>query len=123
MNKSSLSKAVNFCNLNSKIALACSSSNDILLAETLKLGLISFIYWVILDLTFHFVANSLDFASAGFFDFFISSIIESILLTAIAKPIRILAFSLALFNLKTVLLVITSFLKSIKWLKPSMLQS
>ena len=41
------------------------------------------------------------------------------LFTAIARPINRLAFSLALFNLKTVLLVITSFLKSIKYERPS----
>ena len=36
------------------------------------------------------------------------------LLTAIDNPMRMLAFSLALLSLNTVLLVMTSFLKSMK---------
>ena len=44
LNKSSLSRAVNFCNLNSRIAFACSSSNEILEDEDLKEGLINFMY-------------------------------------------------------------------------------
>jgi len=56
-------------------------------------------YWVIFDFAAHFVDSNFCFASAGVFDFLIKSITASILFTAIERPIRIFAFSLALFNL------------------------
>ena len=114
LKRSSLSRAVSFCNLNSRIAFAWSSSKEIFDEEDLKLGLINFIYCVILDLAVHLVESNFVLASAGFLDFLIKSIIASMLLTAIDNPIRMLAFSLALLSLNTVLLVMTSFLKSMK---------
>ena len=102
LNKSSLSKAVNFWSLNSRIALACSSSSSILDPDSWKEGFINLMYWVTLDFTVHFVDNNFSLASDGVLDFLIRLITESILLTAIDNPIKILAFSLALLSLYTV---------------------
>ena len=67
-----------------------------------------------MDFTVHFVDNNFSLASDGVLDFLIRLITASILLTAIDNPIKMLAFSLALLSLYTVLFVITSFLKLIK---------
>ena len=56
-------------------------------------------YWVIFDLAVHFVDSNFCFASAGVLDFLIKSITASMLLTAIERPINILAFSRALLSL------------------------
>ena len=112
--------AVSLCNLSSKIALACSSEN-LQRPFFVKLCLGSSIS-SINDLTSfagHSFCINFSLASDGLFDDLISLIISSIFDTAIAKPTRIWALSLALFNKNFILLVTTSSLKSKKHSKSS----
>ena len=109
-------KAVNFCNLNSKIELTCGS--DKLYNPFDFLFSINEIIFCDL-LIFHFNLSKDFFASSGVFDDLIILITLSKFSTETDSPIRIWALSSAFLRSNFVFFITTSSLKLKKWDKKS----
>ena len=109
-------KAVNFCNLNSRIAKTCDSVNEyrflLFLPSTKEIN-----FCVLL--IFHFVFRMDCFASSGVFDERIILIILSKFSTETDKPNKMWARSSALFRSYFVFLITTSSLNDKKLVKKS----
>ena len=109
-------KAVNFCNLNSKIAFTWGSEREykfLLFLFSIK----EIIFWDLF--IFHFVFKIDFFASSGVLDDLIILITLSKFSTETERPINIWALSSALFKSNLVFLITTSSLKFRKFDKNS----